>query len=131
MLEKCRNIRLRLSTVITFLINLLPTLSHKHQFKLAHHEHHHINEFDRITLQFRMKSHEMSTMSTTKITPNYTTIKDFDLFLRKNALAIPSHQTHLGHLGHLVLVISPEEFVNVNGNRPFIEPANHGMNAAR
>ena len=81
-----------------------------------------VHEFDGISRQFRMKPHEMPVMSTPTSTPNYTTIKTFELALRENALAIPSYQTHLGHLA---LVISPEEFLEVNNN------ADHTLNEQR
>ena len=55
-------------------------------------------------------------MSAQRMTPNYTTIREYQLPLR----AIPSIQTYLGHL-------ATQEFVATNGNRPFIEPANPGL----
>ena len=61
------------------------------------------------------------------MTPNYTTIKEFDLALRENALTISSYQTHLGHLA---LVVSPDEYAEVNNNVPFVEPTNPRLRAA-
>ena len=86
-----------------------------------------VHEFDGITRQIHIKPHEMTTMSTPIMIPNYTTIKKFELILRENALAISSYQTHLGHLS---LVVSLEEYAEVNNDFPFIEPANPGLRAA-
>ena len=83
-----------------------------------------VHEFDGISCQFRIKPHEMPTMSTPTTTPNYATIRAFALALRKNTLAIPSYQTHLGNLA---LVISPEVFLEVKDNRPFVAPAKPGL----
>ena len=83
-----------------------------------------VHEFDGITHQFRIKPHEMPTMSTPTMTANYTTIKEFELVLRENALAIFSYQTHLA------LVVSPKEYAEVNNNIPSITLANPGLRAA-
>ena len=85
-----------------------------------------VHEFDGITRQFRVKPHEMPVMSTPTMTPNYTSIKKFEQALRDNALAISSYQTHLGHLA---LVVSPEEYLEVSGDVPFIIPTNPGLYA--
>ena len=74
-----------------------------------------VHEFDGITHQFHIKPHEMPSISTPTMTPNYTSIKKFELALCENALAISSYQTHLGHLA---LVISPEDYAKVNNNVP-------------
>jgi len=80
-----------------------------------------VHEFDGITRQFRVKPDEMPVMSTSTMTPNYTSIKKFEQALRDNALAISSYQTHLGHLA---LVFSPDEYNEVSGDVPFIVPTN-------
>ena len=83
-----------------------------------------VHEFDGIIRQFRINPNQMPAMFTSRLTPNYTSIHDFELTLCENSLTIPSYQTHLGHLA---LVISPKAFAVVNNNRPFIEPANPGL----
>ena len=87
-----------------------------------------VHEFDGITRQFRVKPDEMPRMSTETMTPNYLSIRKFELALRENALAISSYQTHLGHLA---LVVSPEEYNEVSNNIPFVTPVNPGLRATR
>ena len=83
-----------------------------------------VHEFDGITRQFCIKPDQIPTMSTPTLTSNYTIIKEFEVVLRENTLAITSYHTHLGHLA---LVITTEEFALVNSNHPFIKLLKEGF----